>query len=239
MQLKQETTLTSRIKNVYLKTYEGEVHINILILLFSISFNFDSIPSPQMPDDSFHISIYTYDSISALCSLWVKPTGNDLKICGKEENIVSIIEGKWQGWVKITNSTDSVSLYCKDLENKDSSSSNKFEIAKKENLSQLRQVTTSDSIDIYPNPLTAEYSTTSINYSLDGNAHVSIMIFDKFGNPVWDTEIDQSGGAQNIDWDGTDNDGNSVFSGTYIICIKATNQTQTIAQYSGKIAVIR
>jgi hypothetical protein len=186
-----------------------------------------------------HISIYTDDSINALCSLWIKPAGDALKICGEENNIVSIIEGKWQGWIKIVNSTDSVSLYCRDLESKDSSYSNKFAIAKEKNLSQLRQVTTSDSINIYPNPLTTEHTSASINYSLSGSAHVSIMIFDKFGNPVWDMETDQSGGAQHIDWDGTDNDGNSVFSGTYIVCIKATNQTQTIAQYSGKIAVIR
>jgi flagellar hook assembly protein FlgD len=66
------------------------------------------------------------------------------------------------------------------------------------------------------------------------------MIFDKFGNPVWETEIvDQSAGRAQTPWDGTDNDGNRVFSGVYIVCIKATNQTQTIALYTDKIAVIR
>ncbi len=231
--------MTSRIKNVYLKTYEGEVHINILILALSVSFNFDSIPSPQLPDDSFRISIYTSDSTNFACSLSVKPAGNDLKICGEDENIINIIEGKWQGWVKIFNITDSVMLHCKEFESNDFSVSNKFEVIKKENISQLRQTATSDSINIYPNPLTIEYTSAFINYSLSENAHVSIMIFDKFGNPVWDTEIDQTGGAQRIEWDGTDNNDNRVFSGTYIVCIKATNQTRTIAQYSGKIAVIR
>jgi len=213
--------------------------MNILILLLSVSFNFDSIPSPQLPDDSFRISIYTTDSISFLCSLSVKPAGNDLKICGEDENIINIVEGKWQGWVKISNITDSVMLHCKEFESNDFSVSNKFEVTKKENISQLRQTATSDSINIYPNPLTAEHTSASIDYHLSENAHVSIMIFDKFGNPVWDTEIDQTGGTQSIEWDGTNNNDNRVFSGTYIVCIKATNQTQTIAQYSGKIAVVR
>jgi len=231
--------LTSRVKNVYLKTYGGEVHINILILALSVSFNFDSIPSPQLPDDSFRISIYTSDSTSFACSLSVKPVGNYLKICEEDENIINIVEGKWQGWVKIFNVTDSVMLYCKDLKSKDFSVSNKFEVIKKENISQLRQTATSDSINIYPNPLTAEHSSASIDYHLSENAHVSIMIFDKFGNPVWDTESDETAGTAHRDWEGIDNEGNRVFSGTYIVCIKATNQTRTIAQYSGKIAVVR
>jgi len=231
--------LTSRIKNVYLKTYEGEVHINILILLLSVSFNFDSIPSPQLPDDSFRVSIYTSDSTSFACSLSVKPAGNNLKICGEDENIINIVEGKWQGWIKIYNITDSVMLHCKEFESNDSSVSNKFEVIKKENISQLRQTATSDSINIYPNPLTAAHPSASIDYHLSENAHVSIMIFDKFGNPVWDMETDETAGTANINWEGIDNKGNRVFSGTYIVCIKATNQTQTIAQYAGKIAVVR
>jgi hypothetical protein len=231
--------LTSCIKNVYLKTYEGGFPDKMLALLLSLSFNFDSIPSPQFAGDSFCVIIHNVDSTNLACSLSVIPKSNNLEICGEDASIINITEGKWEGWVKIYNITDSVMLQCKELKSKKFSLSNKFEVTLKENLSQLRQTTTSDSINIYPNPLTPEHTGTSINYSLSESAHVSIMIFDKFGNPVWETETDETAGTAHIDWDGTDNDGNRVFSGTYIICIKATNQTQTIAQYSGKLAVIR
>lgn len=211
----------------------------MLALLFSLSFNFDSIPSPQFVGDSFCVTIHNADSINLPCSLSAIPESNKLEICGEDENIINIIEGKWEGWVKITNITDSVMLHCKKLESNEFSLSNKFKVTSKETLSQLRQVTTSDSIDIYPNPLTPEHTSASIDYALNENAHVSIMIFDKFGNPVWETETDENAGTASVNWDGTDNEGNRVFSGIYIVCIKATNQTQTIAQYSGKIAVIR
>jgi hypothetical protein len=223
------------IKYVYLKTYEGEFPNTMLTLLLLLSFNFDSIPSPQFTGDSFFITINTVDSVNLTCSLSVIPNNSNLEICGEDQNIINMAEGLWKGWIKILNTTDSVTLKCKDLKNKDFSLSNRFEVIKKENLSQLRQSAVNDSINIYPNPFTTEHNSVFINYPLNVSAHVSVMIFDKFGNLVWNAETEENP----IPWDGTDNNGNNVFSGTYIICINATNQTGSIAQYSGKIAVIR
>jgi hypothetical protein len=211
----------------------------MLALLISLSFNFDSIPSPQFTGDSFCVYISAIDSSSVLCSLSVEPTYCSLAICGEEDNKIKLEKGKWEGWIKILCDADSISLCCFHLESEEFSLSNKFNIKTRTTLSQLRQASASDSIYIYPNPLTPEYNSTSIEYYLRDNAHVLIMIFDKFGNPVWETETDETAGTAEIDWDGTDNDGNRVFSGVYIVCIKATDQTQTVARYTGKIAVIR
>lgn len=227
------------IKYIYLNTYEGDVPINILILLLSINSNFDSIPSPQLVGDSFCVAIYATDSSSFFCSLSVEPADYHLEICGENDNIINFTSGTWQGWVKILSAADSLNLCCSDLESKDCSLSNKFKVTEKVTLSQLRQAATSDSIYIYPNPLRTEHPFTSINYYLSQDAHVSIMIFDKFGNLVWNTETDETAGIPYIAWDGTDNNDNRVLSGVYIVCIKATNQTQIVAQYVGKIAVIR
>ncbi len=210
----------------------------MLALLILFSFNFDSIPSPQFAGDSFCVSISTIDSSSFLCSLSVEPNDKKLTICGQNDNIINLADGIWQGWVKILKTADSVNLKCTDLEAKIFSPSNKFKIISKVTPGRLRQAA-GDSIYIYPNPLTPEYNSTTIEYNLTDNAHVLIMILDKFGNPVWETETDQTAGTAEIAWGGADNEGNRVFSGVYIVCIKATNQTQTIARYTGKIAVIR
>lgn len=209
----------------------------MLALLISLSFNFDSIPSPQFVGDSVHVSISTIDSSSLLCSLSVEPPYCRLEICGEENNKIKLEKGKWDGWIKVPCDADSICLCCSHLESEEFALSNRFTIKSKTTFSQLRQA--SDSIYIYPNPLTTEYSYTNIDYYLSQNAHVLIMIFDKFGNLVWDTERDATAGMANIDWDGTDNDGNIVISGVYIVCIKATNQTQTVARYTSKIAVIK
>jgi hypothetical protein len=209
----------------------------MLALLISLSFNFDSIPSPQFAGDSVHVYISTIDSSSFLCSLSVEPTYCTFQICGEEDNKIKFKEGKWDGWIKILYHADSICLCCSHLESEELSLSNRFTVKSKTTFSQLRQA--SDSIYIYPNPLTPEHISTTIAYYLSQSAHVLIMIFDKFGNLVWNTETDETAGVANIDWDGTDNDGNIVNSGVYIVCIKATNQTQTVARYTGKIAVIR
>lgn len=210
----------------------------MLTLLISLSLNFDSIPSPQIAGDSFFVYISTIDSSSFLCSLSVELASCTFQICGDDDNKIDFMEGKWEGWIRIPCIADSIQLCCLHLESEEFSLSNKFEIISKVAPDKLRQAA-GDSIHIYPNPLTPEYNFTTIEYYLTDDAHVSIMIFDKFGNPVRESETDQSAGRAQTAWDGTDNDGNRVFSGVYIVCIKATNQTQTIARLTGKIAVIR
>ncbi len=211
----------------------------MLALLISLSFSFDSIPSPQLGERCFYISISASDSSALCCSLSVEPSFYHLEVCEAKNNRINFINGKWEGWVRIPDTADSIRLCCLYSESGEFSLSNKFSITDKENLSQLRQVATSDSIYIYPNPLNIDNDFTSINYLLREDAHVSIMIFDKFGNLVWNTERDETAGTPHIDWDGTDNNGSRVFSGVYIVFIKATNRTATIAKYAGKIAVIK
>jgi hypothetical protein len=210
----------------------------MLALLISLSFNFDSITSPQFAGDSFCVFI-TSDSSEFFCSLSVEPVYCNLEMCGSEDNIISFKEGKWDGWVRISFPADSICLCCSYSENGEFSLSNKFTVKDRTTHGKLRQEAISDSIDIYPNPLTPEYDFVNIEYYLRDNAHVLVMIFDKFGNPIWDTETDETAGLARASWDGTDNDGNRVISGVYIVCIKATNQAQTVARYTGKIAVVR
>ncbi len=211
----------------------------MLTLLISLSFNFDSIPSPQFTGDSFFVSIYANDSFVSSCSLSVEPVYCHTEICGEENNKINFKERKWDGWVRIPLASDSVHLCCSCIESGKFSLSNKFVVNDRITRDKLRQETSGDSIDIYPNPLTPEYGFVNIEYYLNDNAHVLIMIFDKFGNPIWNKETDESAGLERARWDGTDNDGNRVISGVYIVCIKATNQTQTVARYTAKIAVVR
>jgi len=211
----------------------------MLALLISLNFNFDSIPSPQFTGDSFSVYISASDSSEFSCWLSVEPSDCSLEVCGSEDNRISFKEGKWEGSIMIPLVADSVRLCCSCGGNGEFYLSNKFSVKDRIDSGKSRQETTSDSIDIYPNPLTPEYDNVNIEYYLSDNARVLVMIFDKFGNPIWDTETDESAGIARGQWDGTDNDGNRVNSGVYIVCIKATNQAQTVARYKGKIAVVR
>lgn len=212
----------------------------MLALLISLSFTFDSIPSPQVAGDSFRVTISATDTSTLERYLLIMPPEYNLEICGTNDNIINFKDGIWQGWIRVLNTADSVNICCSDIDNEELFLSNQFKVTGKITLSQLRQTqTTNDSIYIYPNPLRTEHTSTSINYYLNTDAHVSIIIFDKFGNLVFKSETDELGGPSNFEWNGTDNNGNRVFSGVYIVCVKATNQTQTVAQYAGKIAVIR
>ncbi len=211
----------------------------MLALLISLSFTFDSIPSPQVVGDSFCVTIYATDTSTCERRLLIIPPEDNLEICGTNDNIINFKDGIWQGWIRILNIADSVNICCSNIDNEDLFLSNQFKVTGKTTLSQLRQAQTNDSIYIYPNPLRTEHTSTSINYYLNTDAHVSILIFDKFGNLVFKSETDELSGPCNFEWNGTDNNGKRVFSGVYIACIKATNQTQTVAQYAGKIAVIR
>jgi streptogramin lyase len=66
----------------------------------------------------------------------------------------------------------------------------------------------------YPNPLTSK---TTLEFSLKQDGTVSITIFDINGRIVRDlvTSV-QKAGTAHVDWDGCDNQGNRVCSGSYI-----------------------
>ncbi len=71
----------------------------------------------------------------------------------------------------------------------------------------------------YPNPFNPS---TVISYALPQNSFVSIKIYDMLGREVKTLlDSDQSAGVHNLIWNGDNNFGTKVSSGTYIYAIKA------------------
>jgi len=78
----------------------------------------------------------------------------------------------------------------------------------------------------YPNPFNP---TTSISYGLPNDAHVSIEVFNLLGQRVRVlVNEDQSAGYKRIAWDGKDNVGKAVASGTYLYRLKAGDKESTM-----------
>jgi hypothetical protein len=73
----------------------------------------------------------------------------------------------------------------------------------------------------YPNPFNPS---TTIRYALPQQALVQVIIYDIQGRPVrsFASRVQQAG-EQTISWDGSDDFGNSVSSGTYIYRVKASS----------------
>ncbi|RLD54933.1 MAG: hypothetical protein DRJ01_17385 [Bacteroidetes bacterium] len=84
----------------------------------------------------------------------------------------------------------------------------------------------------YPNPFNPENkskkSKTTIMYFIPQNSIVSINIYNNMGQSVMKLlNKYQTKGEHYIEWDGKDNLGKSVASGTYIYVIKAGNLVTT------------
>ncbi len=76
----------------------------------------------------------------------------------------------------------------------------------------------------YPNPFNP---TTLISYALPKTSHVSIKIYDMLGREVKTLiNTEQNAGVNSIQWNGDNNYGSKVSSGTYIFMIKAGEFTQ-------------
>jgi hypothetical protein len=73
-----------------------------------------------------------------------------------------------------------------------------------------------------PNPF---METTTINYQLETNGHVTLKIYDKLGREII-TLVDEvkQAGTHTISWDGTDSHGKKVPSGTYFYQIRGENE---------------
>ena len=84
----------------------------------------------------------------------------------------------------------------------------------------------------FPNPFNA---TTTIPYTLPGNGHVEIKIFDPLGREIR-TLVDgeQPVGRHRITWDGLDNSGAPVASGVYFCQMTAEGFAET-----RKLALLR
>ena len=77
----------------------------------------------------------------------------------------------------------------------------------------------------YPNPFNP---ITNLKYELSDDAHVSIIIYDILGNIVNNlVYTNQSSGYKTVQWNGINNQGQSVSAGVYLYCIEADNFRQT------------
>lgn len=79
----------------------------------------------------------------------------------------------------------------------------------------------------YPNPFNP---TTTITYHLPQTAHVKLTLFDVLGREIT-TLVDgqMPAGSYSIDWDGTDNAGQSVPSGVYLYRLSTESSSTTKA----------
>jgi hypothetical protein len=101
----------------------------------------------------------------------------------------------------------------------------------------------------YPNPFGGESDVTHIDYYLEEDADVTLKVFDLFGNLVWSKNIssgsqggvgrDKSAHPNSIVWDGTNDKGQKVGSGGYILIAKAVANGREIMNKHRKIAVVR
>lgn len=101
----------------------------------------------------------------------------------------------------------------------------------------------------YPNPFGVESQVTHIDYYLAEDADVSLKIYDFFGNLVWTKEITagESGARgrstenhpNSVEWDGTNDNGQKVGNGGYILLARAVANGKVIMNAKRKIAVLR
>lgn len=123
-------------------------------------------------------------------------------------------------------------------------------VAEFEMVVNLTPSSTPDGVPInYPNPFGAQNSVTHIDYYLPQDADVTLKIYDLFGNLVWSKNIPAGspggrGRAQNahpnsVIWDGTNDKGQKVGSGGYILIAKAVANGRTVMDAHRKIAVVR
>jgi len=95
----------------------------------------------------------------------------------------------------------------------------------------------------YPNPFDSRYKNTTITYVLKNDYEVTIRIFDLFGNIIKTAKYPRfanPGGIQgvnNIFWDGTNDNGEKVAQGMYIMMVEVKTENKSIRK-NWKIGVI-
>jgi hypothetical protein len=97
---------------------------------------------------------------------------------------------------------------------------------------------TNENIYNYPNPFNPDIQITTLRYSLEKSAKVTIKIFDSGGNlvkTVLDGMEQTAGAEQAIIWDGKNGEGTIVANGVYFFVIKTSQDERAV----GKIAVLR
>ncbi|MFH2070585.1 MAG: DUF2341 domain-containing protein [Elusimicrobiota bacterium] len=95
----------------------------------------------------------------------------------------------------------------------------------------------------YPNPFDSRYQKTTITYILKEDSEVTVRIFDLFGIPVTTMHFlkgQSPGGVQganNILWDATNDQGQKIVQGMYIMSVEVKSDSSTIRK-NWKIGVI-
>ncbi|MDI6642131.1 MAG: FlgD immunoglobulin-like domain containing protein, partial [Elusimicrobiota bacterium] len=95
----------------------------------------------------------------------------------------------------------------------------------------------------YPNPFDSRYRTTTITYLLREPLEVTIRIFDLLGTPIKSMHFPKGAnpggiqGVNNITWDGTNDNGQKVCQGLYIMSVEVKSDNKT-ARKNWKIGVI-
>ena len=99
-----------------------------------------------------------------------------------------------------------------------------------------------ESLVNYPNPFDSRLSHTTIRYSLEQDAQVTIRLYDVMGNPVreWGFSSGMEGGRQGMNqvaWDGTNGYGEKVSAGGYV-CHVMVSEEKGLVQGTRKIGVV-
>ena len=96
----------------------------------------------------------------------------------------------------------------------------------------------SDNVYCYPNPVNPDLEQTTLRYSLERTAEVTIKIYDAGGNLVLTLMdgVQQLAGQQlSAAWDGRNGEGDMVSNGVYFFIIETSEDERAV----GKIAVLR
>jgi len=91
----------------------------------------------------------------------------------------------------------------------------------------------------YPNPFGDQYKSTTIYYYLPRSCDVTISIYDRFGNLVWQRKKNGQKGNNFISWNGKNMRGKKVANGAYLLAIRATYRTEIIVDYRRWLAVVK
>jgi flagellar hook assembly protein FlgD len=104
---------------------------------------------------------------------------------------------------------------------------------------QLSQSVFENGLKLYPNP-TKNATSATIEYDVTEAATVSIEIFNILGEKVYSASYTQAAAANNVlrTWPLTNNDGEKVGSGLYLVRVKAVGATSTVETVK-KLVVIR
>lgn len=97
-----------------------------------------------------------------------------------------------------------------------------------------------DTLINYPNPFGKVGSEiTNFRFYLPKPAHVKLYIYDLFGNLIKKFEMEGNTGINQIMWNGRNEKGKKVSSGTYVAILEATSGAEKVLETKRLISIIR